>query len=178
MNSYLSLKRGVVQVVQAALTAAAILALSGCSHTKALPKPKPLALSIQPGGDAANLTIRVWVGAASQYDNNLREEKDLDRLITNLKNSAGTSTDVKSFPLASGGTNISVSDPIWKVWRDQKRADYLVIIADLPRHLLTDPSLRRAEVPLDKALWKHLPDRTVHIKISPDGVKRLDTPGF
>jgi hypothetical protein len=177
MKVSLKCKYCVFQAVQVAAVAATIICLNACSHSKAPPKPKPLALSIQPGGDAANLTIRVWVGAASQYDDTLKEEKDLERLIANLKGSAA-STEVKSFQLTSAGTNISRGDPIWGVWRDQKRAENLVVIADLPRNQLTDPSLRRTVVPLDKALWKHLPDQTVHIKIFPNEVKRLDTPGI
>jgi hypothetical protein len=164
-----------IKCVQTSLIAAVLMLMSGCSHTKAPPKPKPLALEIQPVEGAESYTIHVWVGAASQYDNKLREEKDLDKLITSLKDSAGAK--IKSFQLAAGATRIDTTDPLWKVWGDEKGAEYLVVVADLPRHLIKDPALRRAEVPLDPALWKHLPKpKTVHIQIAPPEVKRVETP--
>jgi hypothetical protein len=73
---------------------------------------------------------------------------------------------------------ISLKDPIWRIWRDQKRADSIVVIADLPKNYGgSNPERRRVVLPLDKHLWTNLKDHTVHIQVRENEVKLLDNPG-
>jgi hypothetical protein len=157
------------------LVAVAMLTLAGCKSGPPSPVLKPLNISVEPGGQAANLTIRVYIGPANQlYDKSFIEDP-VDQV---LKRVAETSTDVKSFQLTSATVKISKKDPIWRVWRDQKRADTLVVVADLPKNFGgADPERRRVIIPLNKRLWNNLRDDTVHVQVRENEVKLLDNPG-
>lgn len=156
------------------LISAAVLA--GCSTSA--PNPKPIALNIQAAGEAAKLTIHVYIGAANQYSRRLKEDP-VDDILSDFAGSPPNPEEVVSFQLTESPMKISLRDPHWEVWRGRENADSLIVIADLPRHLMRtggeDP--RRLVVPLDKNLWRHLTDHTVHVEISEKEVKMLDNPG-
>ncbi len=152
--------------------------LTGCKTGPPKANPKPLNVHIQPAGEAARLTVHVYVGAANQYAKQLKEA-DVDRLLAELKNTPTNSPEFISFQLTDSPRDITTKDKHWEVWRGPKNADCLVVIADLPRHLMRQglPDPRRVEVPLDKNLWKNLQQNTVHVEISEKEVKLLDNPG-
>jgi|ERR1035441_2973673 hypothetical protein len=155
------------------LTAGLMLLMTACSST---PKPQPLKLSIQADGQAARLTIRVYVGAANQYDKTLVDSK-VDDLLQQF--SASVPSEIFCFQLTSRGQDVPLDDPMWRVWRDQKRADQIVVIADLPKNFGgSEPERRRVVVPLDKKLWHNLQEHTVHLRIREDKVELLDNPGY
>lgn len=155
----------------------AVLCLAGCHSGPPTPDPRPLTLSIEPAGQAASLSIKVYIGPANlTYDKALAEDK-VDQVLEKL--STTPSSDVKSFELTSAGMTLSREDPIWRIWRDQRRADAVVVIADLPKNFGgAEPERRRVVVPLDKHLWKNLRDHTVHIQVRENEVKLLDNPGM
>jgi hypothetical protein len=176
MNVKPKLKANHLHCIRVTWILISAVVLAGC-RTGA-PNPKPIALNIQATGEAAKLTIHVYIGAANQYARGLKEDP-VDQILSDLKSSPPSTEDFVSFQLTESPKEISLKDPHWAVWRGPKNADWLIIIADLPRDMMRpgaeDP--RRLAVPLDKNLWKHLTDHTVHVEISEKEVKMLENPG-
>jgi hypothetical protein len=174
MNTDSTSKLATSRTIWAAFLATTLLFFTGCASSGP-PRIKPiaLALDIQPVGDAARLTIPVYIGAANQFYEKSLMEDDVDEILERFREKPFV--DVKSFQLTTR-TNISRTDPKWSHW--SKRKDHLVLIADIPKNYGAEKR-RRVSIPLDRRLWRHLPkDKIVHIEVRETGVKLLDTPGI
>ena len=130
---------------------------------------------IAPAGQAADFPIWVYLAPANQYDKGLMEDP-VDRLLQRFA-ADKSSTVVVSFLLTSGVKEISEKDRFWSDWLDVKKADHVVVIADLPKNFGgADPERRRVLIPLDKKKWKGLPQDTVRVEVRESEVKLLTPP--
>lgn len=171
-------KRGVKRFALMAITLSIALTAVGCKG------PRPVFLSIQATDEATRLSIPVYVGPANQlYDKGLLEEN----VDTWLNNSSKSAVELKSFRLATMGTNnvIRKDDPIWEIWRGQKKADHVVVIADLPRNRGSfgdsRNDKRRIAVPLERKLWREGVGKSlkkpVVVEIRAEELKLITQPG-
>ena len=152
-----------------------LVAVAGCRTTPKPPKPVARAIRISAAGQAANLTIKVYVGVAnSMYAKDLME-RNVDLF---LKDAPQSQVEFKTFELTSEAVEIKKTDPIWNVWLRQKKGDHLVVIANLPLNY-GGGEKRRVNIPLDKRVWKHLPSKQpIRVEIRENGVQLLDNPSF
>jgi len=152
-------------------TAVVLLCLTGCAHT---PKIKPLNLTIHPAGQAASLTIPVYVTGGNPTQEVMKNSVD-DSLKTFAER---PDPKVKTFHLSSTDIKLTSDDPLWKVWK-ANGADHIVVIADLPKNFggAGPPDRRHIEVPLDKRRWNNLPKNTVTVNISEKAVWMSPEPG-
>lgn len=176
MNSISKAYRVYLQLLITLALTYGLLPLFGCKSRPPRAYPIALNVAIQTTPQAASLTIPVYVGAGNQtYDKGLLEEP-VDPLLERLRSSQPI--DIKRFQLTLSGTNITKLDPQWSLWLRQKRADHLVVIADLPKNFGGE-SRRRLVLPLDGKLWRRLPkDRTVRVEVQETGVTLLTPPGL
>lgn len=149
--------------------------------------PRPLFLSIQATDEATRLSIPIYVGSANQLGDRTLLGENVDTWLAN--NSSKSSGEIKTFRLATMGTNyvIRKDDLIWQVWRGPKKADHVVVIADLPRNRgsFTDNregnDKRRSCIPLERKLWREGVGKSlkkpVLVEIRADEVKLITQPG-
>lgn len=157
-------------------SAACLLVLFGAascaSRQPRPPKTETISLEIRPAGQAANMTIHVYVAPANQLTDKRYIEGSVDDF---LKQQAGRrSSDVDSFLLTQAPHTISKTNTLWRTsWLT---ADHLIVTADLPQNF-GGQNNRRVEVPLYRGVWRHLGKQPVLIEIHESGVRLVSAPG-
>ena len=165
MKTFLRLSRCRAGVAAGVAAVGFTLFLMGCASA---PDPQPLCIVIEGEDKAEVVGIPVYVGSADllYYPFLLG---NLDEVMADLRR--GIRPEVTKFNLTAGKTTIPVADAHWKTWLKERRADQVVVIADLPANLGGD---RRVSIPLDHRGWADLKDQTVHVRIKAGGVQLVE----